>query len=83
MASITEPKADLAKLAERLGNVAHLLRSLTANNPRLSEELGALSAEMRAIAAELGRKWNEPSEQKRPTGRHLPTSTRPREWSAR
>ena len=72
MASITEPKADLAKLVERLGNVAHLLRSLTANNPRLPEELGALSTEMRAVAAELGRKWNEPSEQKGPRGLHVP-----------
>ena len=82
MASITEPKADLAMLAERLGNVAHLLRSLTANNPRLPEELGALSAEMRAVAAELGRKWNDigAKEAGRAT---LATSARPRESSAR
>ena len=72
MASITEPKADPAMLAERLGNAAHTVRSLKANNPRLDEELGALSAEMRAIGAELGRKWNEPSEQKRPRGLHFP-----------
>ena len=72
MASITEPRADLARLAERLGNVAHVLRSLTANHPRLPEELGALSAEIRAVTAELRRKWNEPSEQKWPAWRHLP-----------
>ena len=72
MASITKPKADLAMLAERLGNVAHMLRSLTANNPRLPEELGALSAEIRAVGAELGRKWNEPSEQKGPRGLYFP-----------
>ena len=74
MASITEPKADLGMLAERLGNVAQGLRSLTANNPRLPRgELGALSAEMRAVAqAELGRRWNEPSERKGPAWRHLP-----------
>ena len=72
MASITEPKADLAKLVERLGNVTHVLRSLTANNPGLPEELGALSAEIRAVAVELKRKWNEPLEQKRPARLHLP-----------
>ena len=82
MALITGPKADPAVcLAERLGNVAHMLRSLTANNPRLAKEPGALSAEIRAVVVELGRKWNGSPEQKRPRGLHFPLSARPCELS--
>ena len=53
MASITEPKADLAELAERLRSAAHVLRSLPANHPRLCEELEALREKIGAVAAQL------------------------------
>ena len=56
MASITEPKADLAELAERLQCAAQVLRSLPPDHPRLREELAALSEEIRAVAAQLRRK---------------------------
>ena len=56
MASITEPRVDLAELAERLRSAADVLRSLPADHPRLSEELEALREEITAVAARLRRK---------------------------
>ena len=53
MASITEPKADLAELAERPRSVAQVLRSFPADHPRPSEELDALSEEIRVVVAQL------------------------------
>ncbi len=56
MASITEPRADLAKLAERLRSAADVLKSLPADHPRFAEELEALREEISAVAAQLPRK---------------------------
>jgi hypothetical protein len=53
MATITEPKADLAELAERLRNAAQVIRSLRAEDPRYPEELTALRREVMAVAAKL------------------------------
>ena len=47
MASITEPRADLAKLAERLRSAADVLRSLPAELEALREEISAVAARLR------------------------------------
>ena len=56
MASIAEPRVDLAKLAERLRSASDVLRSLPADHPRLPEELETLREEISAVAAQLRRK---------------------------
>ena len=56
MASITEPRVDLAELSERLRSAADVLRSLPADHPRFPEELEALREEISAVAARLRRK---------------------------
>ena len=53
MASIPEPNANLAELAERLQSVAKALRSLRPDHPRFPGELDALSAEVRAVSAQI------------------------------
>jgi hypothetical protein len=53
MASITEPKADFAALAERLQSVARALRNLPADHPQFSEELVALGDEIKAVSVEI------------------------------
>ncbi len=55
MASIEEPKANLAELAKRLRSVAQALRGLRVDNPQVPEELDALSNEIRAVSAQIRR----------------------------
>ena len=56
MASITEPNADLAELAERLQSVAQALRSLPAGHPEFPEELEVRRREVMAVSAQLRRR---------------------------
>jgi hypothetical protein len=53
MSSVTEAKADLVKLAERLRAVAETLRRLPADHPSFYEEMEVLRGEIKAILAEL------------------------------
>jgi len=53
MPSITEAKADLAKLAERLRAVAAALRRLPDDHPSFYEEMEILRGEIKTIVAQL------------------------------
>lgn len=53
MASITELKADLAELAQRLQSVANALKSLPADHLQRSHELEVLREEIRAVATQI------------------------------
>jgi hypothetical protein len=60
MPSITEAKAELVNLAERLRTVAETLRHLPADHPSFYDEMEGLRGEMKVIAARL-RGINRPS----------------------
>jgi hypothetical protein len=53
MSSITEAKADLVNLAERLRVVAKALKRLPPDHPSFPEEMEVLRLEIKAIVAHL------------------------------
>ena len=53
MPTVTEAKADLAKLAARLRSVAEALRRIPADHPSFCEEIEVLREEIKFVAAQL------------------------------